>query len=69
MNQSAWRLVFGEEPDSDIANNVDIDLYEGHCFYIKELDVLTNHWECRECQQRFTRHNNYDRHIPEKWCT
>ena len=37
VNQSAWRLVFGEAPDSSIANNVDIGLYEGHCFYIKEM--------------------------------
>ena len=43
VNQSAWRLVFGEAKDSSIANNVDIGLYEGHCFYIKELDILTNH--------------------------
>ena len=38
MNQSAWRRVFGEVLDSSVAssvvNNVDIGLYEGHCFYI-----------------------------------
>ena len=60
MNQSAWRLVFGEAKrhsltqslDSSMANllNTDIGLCEGHCFYIKELDVLTNHWERTECQ-------------------
>ena len=67
MNQLAWRLVFGEVPDSSMANlpNIDIGLYEGHCFYIRELDVLANHWECGECQQRF---GNYNRHIAENKC-
>ena len=71
MNQLAWRPIFGEVPDSSIAcsianlPNADIGLYEGHCFYIQELDVLTNHWECSECQQRFSYHNNYNRHIAE----
>ena len=75
VNQSAWRLVFGEAPDSSISSsisssmanlpNVDIGLYEWHCFYIKDLDVLANHWEC---QQRFTHHDNYDRHIAKNRC-
>ena len=52
-----------------MANHVDIGLYEGHCFNIKDLDILTNHWECGECQQRFIRHDNYDRHIAEELCT
>ena len=43
MNQSAWRLVYGDAPVSSMAHNVDIGLYEGHYFYIKELDVLTSH--------------------------
>ena len=47
VNQLAWRLVFGEALDSSIAssiaNKIDIGNYEGHCFYIKELDILANH--------------------------
>ena len=65
VNQLAWRLAFGEAPDSSIANNIDIGFYEAHCFYIKESDVLANHWEC---QQILTHHDNYDRPITEKWC-
>ena len=46
--------------------NIDIGLYEGHCFYIKVFDVLANHWECAGYQQRFTCD---DRHISENQCT
>ena len=34
--------------------SVNIALYQGHCFYIKDLDLLNNHWECPGCQQRFS---------------
>ena len=34
----------------------------------KELDILINHWGCRECQQRFTHHDNYDRHLARNRC-
>ena len=72
VNKLAWRLVFEETQDSSIANvpNVNnIGLYEGHCFYINELDVLTNHWKCTEFQQKFTCHDSYDRHMTNKQCT
>ena len=69
VNQLTWRLVFGEAPDSSIAHSIDIGLYEGHCFYIKDLDFLANHWEYGEFQQRFTHCDNSDRHIAKKWCT
>ena len=73
VNQLAWRLVFWEAPDtsiaSSIANNIDIGLYEGHCFYIKELNILTNHWESVECQQRFTHHDSCGRQVAKNRCT
>ena len=53
---------------SGIAKNIDICLYEGNCFNIKELDVLTNHWECSECQQRFIDHDTCNRHIAKNRC-
>ena len=68
MNQSAWRLVLGEASDSSIANNIDIGLYEGHCFYVKDVDILTIRLEYLECQQRFTRHDSYNRHIAKNRC-
>ena len=62
-------MVSGHAHHRSSLPNTDIGLYEGHCFYIKNLDVLANHWECAECQQRFTSHNNYERHVTEKRCT
>ena len=49
VNQSVWRLVFGQAHHRRSLLNVEISLYRGHCFYIKNLDVLANHWECQGC--------------------
>ena len=68
-NQSTWKLVFGQNQFKSSLLNVDIGLYIGHCFYIKDLDVLTNHWKCVGCQQRFTQHQHYNRHVTENRCT
>ena len=48
---------------------MNIGLYEGHCFYIKDLNGLTQHWECDGCEQRFNRHDNYNRHVTENLCS
>ena len=52
VNNSAWKLVFGQHRRS--LPNIDLGLYERNCFYIKDLNVLANHWECVGCQQRFS---------------
>ena len=49
VNQSVWKLVFGHIHHRSSFPNIDIGLHEGHCFYIKDLDVLANHWECVGC--------------------
>ena len=41
LKNSGWKLVFGQHRRS--LPNVDISLYEGHCFYIKDLNVLVNY--------------------------
>ena len=69
INQSVWKLVFGQVQHGKSFPNVDIDLYEEHCFYIKNLDVLANHWECEGCQQRFTHHDSYNRQVTKSRCT
>ena len=69
INQLVWKLVFGHLYHRSSLPNIDISLCEGHCFYIKDFDVLVNHWECMECQQRFTCHNNYERHVTKKQYT
>ena len=54
-NEKVWKLVFGKNQFRKGLDNLDIGLHNGHCFYIKKIDFLTNHWECRRgCQQRFS---------------
>ena len=69
MDQSTWKLVFGQNQFRVSRSNLDIGLCEGHCFFIKDINLLANHWECAGCQQRFTRHDSYNRHVTEKRCT
>ena len=69
MDQSTWKLVFGQNQFRVSRSNLDIGLCEGHCFFIKDINLLANHWECAGCQQRFTRHDNYHRHVTEERCT
>ena len=68
VNQSVWKLVFGQAHHRISLPNTDIVLYEGHCFYIKDLDVLANCWECTGCQQKFTCHDSYEA-SNQKQCT
>ena len=41
---------------------------KGHCFFIKDVSLLTKTWECGGCWQRFNRHDNYNRHITSGTC-
>ena len=41
---------------------------QGHCFFIKDIELLTKTWECVECRQRFNRHDNYNRHVTGGTC-
>ena len=69
INQSTWKLVFGQNQFRVSHFNVDIGLCEGHCCFIKDINVLANHWECAGCHQRFSYHQDYNRHVTEKQCT
>ena len=40
----------------------------GHCFFIKDIELLTKLWECAGCQQRFNKHVNYNRHVTGGVC-
>ena len=40
----------------------------GHCFFIKDIELLTKLWECVGCQQRFNKHVNYNRHVTSGTC-
>ena len=41
---------------------------QGHCFFIKDIELLTKTWECGGCGQRFNRHVNYNRHVTGGTC-
>ena len=41
---------------------------QGHCFFIKDIELLTKTWECAGCRQRFNRHDNYNRHVTGGTC-
>ena len=58
INSSVWKLVFGQVQHRRSLPTIDIGLYDGRRFHIKELKVLANHWERSECQQKFTHHDN-----------
>ena len=45
------------------------DSREGHCFFIKDIELLTKLWECAGCQQRFNKHDNYNRHVTGGTCS
>ena len=52
-SQEVWKLVYGKGQAPKINKPcVDIGLYDGHCFYIKDIELLTKHWECVGCQQK-----------------
>ena len=40
----------------------------GHRFYIKKTDVLCRQWDCKGCNQIFTRNENFIRHLKEERC-
>ena len=60
----------GEQSDSGAgANQADNqNPRRGHCFFIKDIELLTKLWECAGCHQRFNRHDNYNRHITSGTC-
>ena len=41
---------------------------QGHCFFIKDIELLTKTWECFGCGQRFNDHRNYNRHLTSGTC-
>ena len=44
------------------------DSRQGHCFFIKDIELLTKTLECSGCGQRFNRHDNYNRHLTGGTC-
>ena len=67
-DQKTWVMVYGKGRIKKELPTLDAGLHKDHCFYIKDLPLLTNSWECHGCEQRFNRHGNYDRHLNDNTC-
>ena len=60
-------FVYGDyEEDEDEEDKR--DSRQGHCFFIKDIELLAKLWECAGCKQRFNRHDNYNRHVTGGTC-
>ena len=61
--KAPWRLVYGHNQYRKTRkDDIDLGMLDGHCFYIKSLDVLTQSWECEVCRQSFTLREYLTRH-------
>ena len=58
-----------EAKQSEDENKNPQNLRRGHCFFIKDIELLTKLWECAGYQQRFNRHDNYNRHVTGGTCS
>ena len=61
-------LFVYEDHDEKQAEKDNRDSRQGHCFFIKDIELLTKTWECVGCGQRFNRHGNYNRHVTSGTC-
>ena len=60
-------FVYGDyDEDEDEEDNE--NPRRGHCFFIKDIELLAKLWECAGCKQRFNRHDNYNRHVTGGTC-
>ena len=57
-----------EDHDSEQSETENKNPREGHCFFTKDIELLTKLWECAGCHQRFNKHVNYNRHVTGGTC-
>ena len=62
-------LFVNEDHDRKQSEDDNRDPREGHCFFIKDIELLTKIWECDGCEQRFNKHVNYNRHVTGGACS
>ena len=60
-------FVYGDY-DEDEDEEDKRDSRQGHCFFIKDIELLTKLWECGGCGQRFNDHRNYNCHVTGGTC-
>ena len=56
-----WNLR--KNPSDKLKNIMTIGIYEGHAFLIKDITKLARTYVCNNCQARFTKVGNLQRHI------
>ena len=66
--KETWRLVYGKLQYKKGLPTLNIGLLDGHCFFIKDLDVLAKRWECKGCKQVFTKSCNLTKHLQDDRC-
>ena len=62
-------LFVYEDRDREQSEDDNQNPRRGHCFFIKDIELLTKLWECAGCQQRFNNHDNYNRHVTGGTCS
>ena len=66
--KAPWRLVFGQNQYKEKLDTINLGMFGGHCFYIKNMAVLCQNWECLACKQIFNQSQNLDRHLTDGSC-
>ena len=61
-------LFVNEDSDGEKSEGDNRKPRRGHCFFIKDIELLTKLWECAGCKQRFNNHDNYNRHVTGGTC-
>ena len=67
--RSVWQLVYGKIQHKSDFPTINMGLLEGHCYYIKKIDVFCGRWECKGCRQIFTRNEELTVHLKEEGFT
>ena len=62
-------LFVYEDSDGEKSEGDNRKPRRGHCFFIKDIELLTKLWECAGCKQRFNNHDNYNRHVTGGICS
>ena len=62
-------LFVNEDSDGEKSEGDNRKPRRGHCFFIKDIELLTKLWECAGCKQRFNNHDNYNRHVTGGICS
>ena len=66
--KAPWRLVYGQNQYKKKLDTINLGMFEGHCFYIKNMEVLCKKWECLACKQVFTHSDHLNQHLNDGSC-